>query len=122
MSELWLEALGSLKEGESVEGSFPCQLDYMKGYVVLTNQRMVFIQGGGRFNKVFTKSFKADYSEIKDIKIDPAETLHIKIVGESYAHYLQVLDVPVSEITDVLDKYVNVHYFYEESLVQQVPT
>jgi len=47
MSELWLEALGSLKEGESIEGSFPCQLDYMKGYVVLTNQRMVFIQGGG---------------------------------------------------------------------------
>lgn len=45
MSE-WLEALGSLKEDEMIEDSFPCQLDYMKGYVVLTNQRMVFIQGG----------------------------------------------------------------------------
>ncbi len=61
------------------------------------------------------------YSEIKDIEIDPAETLHIKIGGENYAHYLQVLDVPVSEMTDILDKYVNVHHFYEESMVQKVP-
>jgi hypothetical protein len=93
----------------------------MKGYIVLTNQRIVFIQGGGRFNRVFTKGLEANYSEIKYIKIEPGDFMHIKLSGENYTRYLQILDVPAFKMTDVLDKYVDVRYFYEENVVQGIP-
>jgi hypothetical protein len=121
MPDLWLNKLGSLREGESIQGSFPCHLDYIKGVVVLTDQRMIFVQGGGRFNKVYTRGLEADYADIVEVEIDPANRLRIKLKDEKYSHSLETIEDPISQISDLLKNYVRVHYYYEPEIFEEIP-
>ena len=121
MSDLWLNQLDSLREDESIQGSFPCHLDFMKGIMVFTDQRMIFIQGGGRFNNIYTKGLEADYDDFVDLELDPGDRLRFRLKDDKYPHYLETIDVPTSKILDILKNYIDVHYYYETEPPEEIP-
>ena len=110
MSELISECV-DLKEGEEIKGSFPCQMDYIKGVLVLTDERMMFIQGGGRFNNVYRKGLESRYKDILEINLIPGERIRFKLKGDPYSHLIETIDVRMRNITQILEKFVNIQYF-----------
>jgi len=121
MSDLWLNQIDSLREDESIQGSFHCHLDFMKGIMVFTDQRMIFIQGGGRFNNIYTKGLEADYDDVVDVELDPGDRLRFRLKDDKYYHYLETIDIPTSKILDILNNYIDVHYYYETELPEEIP-
>jgi hypothetical protein len=114
MSELIVECADP-KEGEDVKGIFPCQMDYIKGVLVLTNERMLFIQGGGRFNTVYSKCLESKYEDILEIKLIPGERLRFRLKDDPYSHLIETIDVKTRNITLVLEEFVDIQYFDESS-------
>jgi hypothetical protein len=111
MSDSWLDVIKPLEEGEEIEDSFPCQMDYIKGFLVLTNKRLFFIQGGGRFNKVFSKYLEQNYVNVDEVKLVPGYRLRLRFVDDPYWHLVETIDVPASDITGLLENYLDVEYF-----------
>jgi hypothetical protein len=108
MMESVSEKVGSLSEGEEILGSFECRIDAMRGFLVCTNKGVKFIQGGGKYERVFKKLFETTYDKM-DVGVESNNYLVITIEGESYRKRLEPIGGPISVLRKIIEPYVDIH-------------
>ncbi len=108
MNEAATEQIGPLSKDEKILGSFECRIDAMRGYLVCTNKGIKFIQGGGKYDKVFEKLFEALYEKM-DIGIESNNYLVLTIQGQSYRKRLEPVGGPIGVLRKIIEPYVEIH-------------
>lgn len=102
-----IDKIVSLKKGEEILGSYGCHLDFVKGYAVLTSDRLLFIEGGGGFDEKYIKSHEIPYKDIKEITSSPGDTVLLKVSDHPYRYRLDTLDVSVTDLKSILISHVH---------------
>ncbi|MBN2334897.1 hypothetical protein JXL21_05015 [Candidatus Bathyarchaeota archaeon] len=97
-----IRKLVSLKKGEEVLGCYGCHLDNVKGYAVLTSNDLVFVQGGGGFDNVYTMELTVPYKKIDEVTKAPGNTVFLKVSGRPYTIRLDTIDVPIKGLQETL--------------------
>ena len=108
MNEAVTEKIGLLSKGEKIIGSFECRIDAMRGFLICTNKGVKFIQGGGKYDKVFEKIFETPYEKM-DVGIESNTYLVLTIQGELYRKRLEPIEGPISVLRKMIEPYVDIH-------------
>lgn len=101
------EQVGSLGKGEEVLGSYECRIDAMRGFLVCTTNGIKFIQGGGKYDKVFQKLFDIPYDMVKVGK-EANTYLVLTIEGYPYRKRLEPVGGPISVLEKIISPYIEI--------------
>jgi hypothetical protein len=108
MNEAVAEKIGPLEKGEKILGSFECRIDARRGFLVCTNKGIKFIQGGGKYDKVFQKLFETPYDKL-DVGEEANTYLVLTIEGHSYRKRLEPISGPIRVLETIIEPYVEIH-------------
>ncbi len=108
MNEAVAEKIGPLSKGEKILGSFECRIDAMRGFLICTNKGIKFIQGGGKYDKVFQKLFETPYEKM-DVGIESNNYLVFTIQGHPYRKRLEPVGGPIRVLRKLIEPYVDIH-------------
>jgi len=108
MNEAVSEKVGALAKGEKILGSYECRIDAMRGFLFCTNKGIKFIQGGGKYEKVFKKLFETTYDKM-DVGEDANTYLVLSIEGDTYIKWLEPVGGPIGVLEKMIKPYVDIH-------------
>ena len=108
LEEVVAQHIGPMARGEKVLGSYECRIDAMRGFLVCTNKGIRFIQGGGKYEKVFKKIFETTYDKL-DVGEDANTYLVLSIEGDTYMKWLEPVGGPIGVLEKMIEPYVEIH-------------
>ena len=108
MLEVVSEQVGPLEKDEKIVGSYECRIDAMRGFIVCTNLGIRFIQGGGKYERVFNKLFEAPYDKL-DVGEEANTYLILTIEGCPYRKKLEPVGGPIKVLEKIIEPYVKIH-------------
>ncbi len=102
-----LNQVGSLDKDEEIIDSFECRIDNKRGFLVCTTKGLMFIQGGGKYERSFRKLFEANYEEIEVWK-EANTNLVLTIQGDAYRKRLEPIGGPIENLEDIIEVFLEI--------------
>ncbi|MBN2336488.1 hypothetical protein JXL21_13100 [Candidatus Bathyarchaeota archaeon] len=105
MSKNWYkEAEKALEPGDAIQKSFPAILDGGRGYVILTNKRLMFQNVKGFLSKKYNITMNIPMESIEKTEVKDRYSLEIASGGKKYSLDTDeipanVIDKSITEIT-----------------------
>ena len=91
---------------EKILGYFECYMDNMRGFLIPTETKLKFVQGGGRYDNKDQETLDLDYRMIKEISWDDQNFLSIQIKNTEKRKKVEPIDNSLQLLEKILRKWV----------------